>query len=135
MRLTRNIYPGLICGVVIMILTGLPGSCFPAVKTFWQWLGPDKIVHLFMFGGLAFLIAFGYRDDYCQGTKSFGKKLLALSFVISTAYGALTELLQKYVFIGRCGSRFDFYADVIGCILGVFIFKATYRKKIKKNGL
>jgi len=116
-----------------MILVGLPGSCFPTVKTFWQWLSPDKIVHLIMFGTLAFLIPFGYRADYRHQKDDFGKRLLWLSLLISIAYGGLTELLQKYVFYGRVGSLFDFYADVIGCILGVFIFKLSYQKKYKKN--
>lgn len=116
-----------------MILTGLPGSCFPTVKTFWQWLGPDKIVHLLMFGTLAFLIPFGYRYDYIQRDIAYGKRLLWLSLLIAAAYGGLTELLQRYVFIGRSGSLYDFYADVIGCVLGVFIFKMSYRKKMKKN--
>lgn len=123
----------MICGIVIMILTGLPGSCFPTVKTFWQWLGPDKIVHLLMFGTLAFLIPFGYRYDYIRRDIAYGKRLLWLSLLIAAAYGGLTELLQMYVFIGRSGSLYDFYADVIGCVLGVFIFKMSYRKKMKKN--
>ena len=125
----------MICGIVIMILTGLPGSCFPTVKTFWEWLGPDKIVHLLMFGTLAFLIPFGYRCDYVQWDIAYRKRLLWLSLLIAAAYGGLTELLQRYVFIGRSGSLYDFYADVIGCVLGVFIFKMSYRKKIKKNRL
>lgn len=118
-----------------MILVGLPGSCFPTVKTFWEWLGPDKIVHLLMFGTLAFLIPFGYRRDYVQRDIAYGKRLLWLSLLIAAAYGGLTELLQRYVFIGRSGSLYDFYADVIGCVLGVFIFKMSYRKKMKKKSL
>ena len=116
-----------------MILVGLPGSCFPTVKTFWEWLGPDKIVHLVMFGLQAFLIPFGYRSDYRQRDDAYRKRLLWLSLLVAAAYGGLTELLQKYVFTGRNGSLFDFYADVTGCILGVFIFKMSYRKKMKKN--
>lgn len=132
MRLTRNIYPGLICGVIILILTTLPGSCFPTVKTFWQWLGPDKIVHLIMFGSLSFLIPFGYREKYCRDAKSFGNRLLWLSFLLSTAYGGATELLQKIPILRRSGNVYDFLADVIGCLLGVFIFKMIYKKKLKK---
>ena len=132
MRLTRNICPGLICGVIILILTTMPGSCFPTVKSFWQWLGPDKIVHLIMFGSLSFLIPFGYREKYCRDAKSFGKRLLWLSCLLSTAYGGATELLQKIPALRRSGSVYDFLADVIGCLLGVFIFKMIYKKKLKK---
>ncbi|MBP9995473.1 MAG: VanZ family protein [bacterium] len=132
MRLTRNIYPGLVCGFIILMLTTLPGSCFPTVKSFWQWLSPDKIVHVVMFGSLAYLIPFGYREKYCHDARQARKRLLRLSFLFSTAYGGATELLQTIPALRRSGSVYDFLADVTGCILGVFIFKVVYQKKIKK---
>ena len=116
-----------------MILCGLPGSYFPKVKTFWEWLGPDKIVHTLMYAVLAFSIIFGYRDEYCQRPKSYRIKLQWITLIISIAYGALTELLQLYLFRGRYGSFYDFIADVIGCVLGIFIFKIIFRKKMIKN--
>ena len=44
-----------------MVIMGLPGNCFPTVVSFWDWLGPDKIVHLFVFGILSFSMLWGYR--------------------------------------------------------------------------
>ncbi len=116
-----------------MILCGLPGSYFPTVRTFWEWLGPDKLVHALMFAVLAFMIAFGYRDEYRQRDKQYRVRLQVATFLISVSYGALTEVLQHYLFRGRCGSVYDFFADVIGCVLGIFIFKIAFRKKILKN--
>ena len=132
-RLTRHIYPGLLCGIIIMILCGLPGSYFPQVRNFWEWLGPDKLVHSLMFGTFAFLVIFGYREEYCSRGKSYRVKLQTITFLIAIAYGALTEALQSYIFKGRYGSIYDFCADVIGCILGIFIFRLIFRKKIIKN--
>ena len=40
---------------------GLPGKYFPTVVCFWDWLGPDKIAHLLLFGFLAFITLWGYR--------------------------------------------------------------------------
>jgi len=88
-----------------------------------------------MFGTLAFLIPFGYRDSYQRDGKPFGNKLMWLSFLLSTAYGGLTELIQKIPVLRRSGNVYDFLADVIGCILGVFIFKLVYQKKVKKVDL
>lgn len=132
MRLTRNIYPGLFCSIVILMLTGLPGSCFPTVKTFWQWLGPDKIIHLVMFGTLAFLIPFGFRYECLKNEKTYLNKLLWLSLLLSITYSGATELLQKIPVLHRNCSMYDFLADVIGCVLGVFIFKSFIKKKLKK---
>ncbi|MBO4574448.1 MAG: VanZ family protein [Bacteroidales bacterium] len=132
-RLTRHIYPGLLCGVIIMILCGLPGSYFPKVITFWEWLGPDKLVHLLMFASLSFFTIWGYREEYCHNNKSYRIKLQLIVFLITIAYGAITEVLQANIFHGRYGSIYDFLADVIGCILGILIFKLIFRKKMIKN--
>ena len=116
-----------------MILCGLPGSYFPNVRNFWEWLGPDKLVHLLMFAILAFSIIFGYRDEYCQREKPYRVKLQLITLTISIVYAAITELMQLYVFIGRFGSVYDFLADVIGCVLGIFVFKIIFRKKMIKK--
>ena len=113
-----------------MILCCMPGSYIPQVKTFWEWLGPDKIVHSLMFAAFAFSIIIGYRNEYCERDKAYRIKLQCITLLISACYGALTELLQLYVFIGRYGSIYDFFADVIGCVLGIFIFKIIFRKKM-----
>ena len=116
-----------------MILCGLPGSYFPNVRNFWEWLGPDKLVHLLMFAILAFSIIFGYRDEYCQREKPYRVKLQLITLAISTLYGAITEMMQAYIFQGRFGSAYDFLADVIGCVLGILIFKIIFRKKMIKK--
>ena len=116
-----------------MILCGMPGSYFPKVRSFWEWLGPDKIVHSLMFAAFAFCTAAGYRQEYQERSSTYRIKLQAITLAITISYGALTEILQTYVFIGRYGSIYDFYADVIGCVLGVFIFKIIFRKKMIKK--
>ena len=132
-RLTRHIYPGLFCGIMILVLCGLPGSYFPKVKTFWEWLGPDKIVHTLMFAVFAFSIVFGYRKEYCERDKAYRLRLLLITLLISITYGALTEILQTHLFRGRHGNIYDFFADVIGCLLGIFIFTIIFRKKMIKK--
>lgn len=133
MRITvKNILPGIICGTIIMILCGLPGSCFPTIKTFWEWLGPDKIVHILMFAGLAFSILIGFRKTFANETRKNKNILLLSALIISILFGGLTELLQKYVFIGRYGSVFDLLADTIGCVIGVLLFKILLKKNNKK---
>lgn len=132
-RLTRHIYPGLFCSIIIMIICGLPGSYFPHVRNFWEWFGPDKLIHTLMFAILSFSIIFGYREEYCQREKPYRIKLQLITLLISAAYGAITEMMQAYIFKGRYGSAYDFLADVIGCVLGILIFKIIFRKKMIKK--
>ena len=125
-RLTRNSYPGLLCGIIIMVLTGIPGSCLPHVKPI---IGLDKVVHLFMYATFAFLCLWGYRKQFISNGKAYQKRALLLAVVISIFYGGLTEMLQEYLVPGRTGDGFDFLADSIGTLLGVTVFYLFYRRK------
>lgn len=131
-RLSENFYPGLIIAILIMVIMGLPGNCFPTVVSFWDWLGPDKIVHLFVFGILSFSMLWGYRKKIITQNATSRKYAYLLTILLSISYGGLTELLQKYVFINRYGSIYDLIANAIGCVLGVIVFFLCYKKKLKK---
>jgi len=127
----QKLWPALLWSLIILLLTGMPGSYFPKVTTFWDWLEPDKAVHLFIFGVLAFLILFGYREQYFNSKNRY---IFGVVTVITTAvYGLVTEVLQYYVFVGRSGNRFDFFADAVGAVLGWLLFNYLYRKKIKQK--
>ena len=91
-RFTRNSYPGLLCAAVILLLTGLPGSCFPHVKPV---IGLDKLVHLLMYAGFTFLCVWGYREPFREKGKAYRKKALVLALAIGIVYGALTEIMQE----------------------------------------
>ena len=125
-RLTRNSYPGILCGIVILILTGLPGSCLPHVKPV---VGADKVVHLLMYAVFAFLCLWGYRQQYTTRRRGYRKKALLLAAVIGIAYGGLTEIIQENFVPGRIGDRFDFLADAIGTIVGILFFAIFFRRK------
>lgn len=127
----RRQWPAFIWAVVILIITGVPGSYIPELTTFWEWLEYDKIVHVLVFAMLSFLILFGYRVQYSQSNKRY---LIVISAVAVTGvYGILTEILQHYVFIGRFGNMYDAMADFIGALLGWAVFQRMERKKILIN--
>jgi len=126
----KGYWPALAWSLIILLLTGLPGDVFPEIKSFWEWLSPDKVVHLFIFGALSFLILFGHRDKYESGNR---KKLVLTAVVITILYGILTELLQRYVFIGRSGNVFDALADAIGALLGWWLFIPIFKKLKSKK--
>ena len=131
-RLSESFYPGLIYASIIMVLMGLPGKCFPTVVCFWDWIGPDKIVHLLLFAALPFITLWGYRKLIYNTNHTHRKRLYIIISIISILYGGLTEILQKYLFINRYCSFYDFIADIIGCLIGAIMFHFFIQKKIKK---
>lgn len=131
-RLSEGFYPSLIFAIFIMLIMGLPGDYFPAVVSFWDWLTPDKIVHLAIFGIFSFITLWGYRNTLLQTSKTHTRKIFITTIIFTISYGALTEILQKYLFIRRYGCIYDFIADTIGCLLGIFLFTFYHKKKLKK---
>ena len=125
-KLTRNSIPGILCGIVILILTGLPGSLFPRVKPV---VGIDKVVHLLMYAGFAFACLWGYRKQFVSNGSAYRKKAILLALVISIAYGGLTEIMQEYLVPKRTGDWLDFLADSIGTGIGVLFFYLFFRRK------
>ena len=132
-RLTEDFYPGLIISIFIMVIMGLPGNYFPKVVSFWDWLSPDKVIHLIVFGMLSYSMLWGYRKKILSHDVRYIKKSFLLTLLLSVSYGALTELMQKYVFINRFGSIYDFIADAIGCVISPIEFFLYFKKKVKKN--
>jgi VanZ family protein len=125
-RLTRNSYPGILCGIVILILTGLPGSCFPRVK---PAIGLDKVAHIIMYTAFAFLCLWGYRKQFVSNGIQYRKKAIILAIIIGIAYGGLTEIIQENLVPSRTGDWYDFLADGIGTGLGALFFYLFFHRK------
>jgi VanZ family protein len=125
-RLTRNSYPGILCGIIILILTGLPGSVFPHVKPV---VGLDKVAHFLMYAGFAFACIWGYRKQFISNGLTYKKKALLITLVISIAYGGLTELMQEFFIPLRTGDWLDFLADSAGALIGAMVFYLFFRHK------
>jgi len=126
----KGYWPALAWSLIILLLVGLPGDVFPEITTFWDWLSPDKVVHLIIFGTLSFLILFGYRHQYSGNNK---QKLVWIAVIITILYGALTEILQYYIFIGRSGNLYDALADGIGALMGWWMFAMVFKKLESKT--
>ena len=126
-RLTRNSIPGILCGIVILILTGLPGSLFPRVK---PAIGLDKVAHVIMYAGFAYACLWGYRKQFVSNGLAYKKRAILLTVIISIAYGGLTEIMQETITVlHRSGDWRDLIADSIGTGLGVLIFYLFFRRK------
>lgn len=128
--LIRKLWPALAWAILILLLTGVPGSYFPKVTSFWEWLTPDKAVHIFIFGVQAFLLLTAFLEQDLSSQNRFVFRSIILSGTIF--FALLTEVLQAYVFIGRNGNVYDFIADVAGVGVG-FLAYILLNKKKKAN--
>ena len=119
--------PAIAWAIMTLFLIGTPGKYFPEVKTFWEWLSPDKIIHVFIFSVQTYLVLFAVRLQYLSGTNRFFNMLVILGIIF--VFAALTEILQKYVFFGRDGNVLDFIADVVGIAVGLLAYNLLVKKK------
>lgn len=125
----KNFWPGLIWGCIILALTLLPGNYFPSVGSFWNLFSPDKLIHLFIFGVLGFLLIQGNYRQYSGG----GNRYIEIAPIIAAALlGIATELLQAVLPIGREASIYDTVANFSGIMLGWAVL-SQWEKKKKKN--
>lgn len=128
----KHCWPGLLWTLTILILTGLPGNVFPKVASWLELVEPDKIIHLLIFCILVILWAAGLFR-YLPGQSR--ELTLFYALLIGIIVGGTTEILQKYVFISRYASLYDYLANVAGCLLGLIILEFLRKKKIFIPGL
>lgn len=111
--------------LLILALTALPGEDFPDLS-FWSLLTFDKAAHMFVFAVLVLQFIIGFIKQY--RFRQLRYSAVRMAFVIGISYGALTELLQEFIFTGREADYMDFVANLIGAVLGVIAFRLIYGK-------
>jgi VanZ family protein len=121
-------YPGILWIAVILVLTCIPGSFIPKVPDYLDLFKPDKLVHLFLFMILVFLLLSGFLKQYPDFTSKHFFVLIALNTGIFL--GGATELLQASAWVtGRQCSVYDFIANVAGCFTGWGMFVIWKKRK------
>jgi VanZ family protein len=127
LRLRYNVF-ALLWAFFILVLCGIPGQHIPRLA-FIDWLRPDKIVHLFLFGVLSVLLIRAFQQQLYFVFLNHHPKIS--SVLISTVYGIVIEILQAYVFINRSGEVLDAVADAVGALIGVWVFNYWARMVAK----
>ena len=117
----RRLLPALLWALFILVLCGIPGTQIPKL-TFLEWLKPDKIVHLVIFGVQSVLVMKAFAGTSIRHP-------VIWTLLLSAGYGILIEVLQETIFIKRNGDVRDALANIIGALLGVFIFQKRFRTR------
>ncbi|HEY5918256.1 MAG TPA: VanZ family protein [Chryseolinea sp.] len=127
--LLKKLWPALVWALFILALCALPGSAIPQLS-FLDWLKPDKIVHLVLFGVLSFLLIRGLAGYEINSVWTNYPK--TFSVIAASLYGVFVELLQEYFFEDRHGDVYDSIADALGAVTGLWFY--NYRiKRIRKT--
>jgi VanZ family protein len=125
--LRKSIRAAIAWAILILILCGIPGDNFPKLS-FLEWLRPDKIVHLILFGVQSYLLIYAFtRQTQYPSLITHAERYAVL---ISIGYGGLVEVLQSTIFIGRSGDIRDAIANAIGALLGLYIHRRLSRRSV-----
>ncbi|TGE09857.1 VanZ family protein [Hymenobacter fodinae] len=109
---------------LVLILTLTPSQEMPKTPE-WELLAFDTAAHAAVFGVLAILSYFSARRQQRRPTlrrHSFGIILL-----YCIGFGALIEVLQMTMDLGRHGEWSDLLSDTIGTVLGLGLMHLTRR--------
>lgn len=139
-------------GIVGRVPAGVV-SCVAVAAVLWLTLAPkplpdndlglipglDKIVHACMFGGLFLVMCAdvaarrgrgasrGCGDDKNNAAVSAGAETAAVvAGIVSVAFGAVIELTQDAMGLGRGGDLWDFLADAVGVAAAAFILRRVW---------
>lgn len=126
----KPLLPGLIWTLIIVLLTLTPGKYIPKITNFYDWLGPDKFIHLSLFGIFAYLLIEGFSKQ--SGVLYLRKNAVFISLLLGMVFAFFTEVMQKFVIPGRNGNLFDFLADMLGLLVGYMIWSIIRRNDKKK---
>lgn len=97
----------------------IPGNFLPENNQFFNWkISPDKILHFALFGPFSWLLL---QNIISAKQWKYGWAI-AHTGGITVIYSVVTELMQFYLPINRDGNILDFFADIVGGAMGVFLF-------------
>lgn len=109
--------PPLLWAGAVLVATSIPNPPVPSsVARF------DKVVHLAMYGVLAWLLA----RAAAAGRAAI--RALAVAVLVAAAFGAADEWHQRFI-PGRSMDVDDWLADVSGAVVGASIAVATLRRR------
>jgi VanZ family protein len=117
----------LLWATLVFVLCALPSSAFPDIRLF-AFPHADKVVHLFLFFVMSFLL----RAGISARTGCNLARATLITILACITYGGIIEILQGALF-HRGAEWLDLLADTIGAIAGSLASIAMARLRAKKK--
>ena len=112
---------------LVFVLLSLPGSSFTD-RTGWLHLLPiDKIVHVILFGSLAWSFYCFFDQSSIQALKSVRAQAWAMIFCI--VYGIAMEYYQKWYVPSRGFEVKDMIADAAGVVFALPLYQLWKKRQ------
>lgn len=108
----RAVKWAILYAVVIIGLSSVPGEDFPEAA----WLAHDKMIHFVEYGLFGFLVAGAVNTRVTASGRIF-----LITLLLAGLFGMLDETYQSII-PGRDSSVYDWIADVIGILLGSWVY-------------
>lgn len=120
----NNHWKSIAWAIIILILCGLPGNDIDKVK-FIDIPHFDKFVHFSMY--FVFTLLLISENNLQRQIHDVTVNAILIATAISLIYGALIEILQKYLFINRGADIWDMVANTVGVIVAVLCYRMVNR--------
>lgn len=118
----------LIWAILILAFSSIPNSELPDFSL-WRILSGDKLIHVFLYGILSFLLLGSSVKQYIYRRIRYNAMLF--SFVTSVCFGVLVEVYQEFVLTDRFGDWADALANGVGALLGLLLFRVLFKDYIR----
>ena len=115
--------PAILWSFVILFLSTKGGINLPASR--WDFITLDKVGHLVVYGIFCMLLLGAFTHNQ---TLALEQKWVIIALGISIIYGIGMEVIQYTFFPGRFFEIPDIIANIIGSILGLYLFKRFIHK-------
>ncbi|TFF40131.1 VanZ family protein [Mucilaginibacter psychrotolerans] len=109
-------WPAILWALFILVICGVKLGGVSKAPMFFA--GFDKLTHCGLFFVLAVLYCYGSIRKF--KTRGLRIEIAIKNTIVLISYGALIEVLQKYVFTWRSGEPADLFCDALGACMGIF---------------
>ena len=114
----RRLRPAIVWAIFVLVVCLMPASSVPGMG-FFSRFHLDKLIHVFLYGGLSFLLVKGFTS----ADGRIGNGTIAFAVLATIGYGGAIELLQEIPILRRSAELGDLVADIAGAILGAVIVR------------
>lgn len=122
----KKFIPGIAWFFIVLFLMCIPGNDLPRVDDWLHRIYFDKWIHTGVFGLLCILFCMPFNRSVVSIQKRI--QYFIVIALITSLYGLITELIQKYWIPGRSYDLLDWAADSLGAVIGLFFSRQKFRK-------
>lgn len=121
---------------LIWIIFTFWGCLLPAAEIptfdFWDKIYFDKILHFLIYSALMLLLLWAAKGNY-RIPEAIPENIFIYSMAFCLVMGLCIEILQSVLPLHRSFDIYDFMANAVGVIFGIFLWKKIVPRTIWAN--